>query len=157
MSNLLNSDTYISYPVDHFFSGNLNKMLATFPCDLEKQNQATPSQALDVHGFDLIRSDREFTKTNTTKGGGLAIYLNEKWCRNYKIRREICNQNLELLCVSFRPFYLPREFNRVDVFLVYIPPDANAAAAVREVVDTVNAMETASPDSPKIILGDFNH
>ena len=75
----------------------------------------------------------------------------------YKIHHQVCNENLELLCVSFRPFYLPREFNKVDVFLVYVPPDANAVAAVREISVAVNAMETASPDSPKIILGDFNH
>ena len=85
------------------------------------------------------------------------MFINENWCRNYKVRKKTCNQNLELLSVSFRPFYLPREFNRIDVFLVYIPPDANAPAAAQEVADIVHAMETASPDSPKIILGDFNH
>ena len=72
---------------------------------------------------------------------------------NYWVTPEVCNRNFELLCVSFRAFYLLREFNRVDVFLVYIPSDANTATAI---CDAKHAMETALPDSPKIILRNFN-
>ena len=62
-----------------------------------------------------------------------------------------------MLCVSFRPFYLPREFNQVHVFLVYIAPDADENESVRHIQNMVGEMEAQSPDSPKFILGDFNH
>ena len=61
------------------------------------------------------------------------------------------------MCVALRPYYLPREFNQLHVFLTYIPPDANAEEASNIVYETVQSMSISSPDSPKIILGDVNH
>ena len=120
-------------------------------------NSNIPNQVIDINDFQLIRQDRSKNGTNKTKGGGLCFYMNEKWCRNYTVRNTICQPDIELMCVSFRPFYLPREFNQVHVILAYIPPDANANVAANVMEETVQAMETASPDSPKIVLGDFNH
>ena len=62
-------------------------------------NSATPTQAFGIPDFDMIRSDRVIAKTNKSKGGGLAMYVNSKWCRNYKVRSEICNATrLTLFC-----------------------------------------------------------
>ncbi len=85
------------------------------------------------------------------------MYVNNQWCSNFKVRTTVCNSNIELLCVSFRPYYLPREFNQVHIFLVYIRPDADANEAAGVIYDIVQRMEDSSPDSPKFILGDFNH
>ena len=41
--------------------------------------------------------------------------------------------------------------------LVYIHPKANANTASESIKNTVNRLELISPDSPKFILGDFNH
>ena len=84
-----------------------------------------PSELIDISGFSLIRHDRSSSDTNKSKGGGLCIYVNEKWCQNFTVRSTICNPDIELICVSFRPYYLPREFGQVHIFLVYIPSDAN--------------------------------
>ena len=43
------------------------------------------------------------------------------------------------------------------VFLIYIAPDADENEWVRHIQNMVGEMESQSPDSPKIILGDFNH
>ena len=40
---------------------------------------------------------------------------------------------------------------------MYIPPDTDAKVAAEVVQNTVLDMDTFSPDSPKLILGDVNH
>ncbi|KAI3363965.1 hypothetical protein L3Q82_001559 [Scortum barcoo] len=40
-----------------------------------------------------------------------------------------CCKDIELLAVSMRPYYLPREFTHALVVVVYVPPSANADAA----------------------------
>ena len=119
-------------------------------------NPSIPDESIDIDGFELIRLDRSIAETGKSKGGGVGIYMNRNWCKNYTTRSLICQENIELLCVSFRPFYLPREFGQVHTILVYIPPDANADAATGVIAETVNSLATASPDAPVIILGDFN-
>ena len=114
-----------------------------------------PSDAID--GFQLIRLDRSQATTQKSKGGGVCIYMNEKWCRNFTIRSQVCERNIELLCLSFRPFYLPREFGQVHILLVYVAPDGDAESASATISDTVNSLATASPDAPIMVLGDFNH
>ena len=116
-----------------------------------------PVKHFEMAGFDLLRQDRVFEKTNKKKGGGLCIYVNTLWCNNFTIRSSVCCKDIEPMCVSFRPYYLPREFPQVHVFLVYIPPDANSDNAIHVIQENVQEIECQSPDSPKIVLGDFNH
>ena len=116
-----------------------------------------PSETVDVSGFQIIRLDRSQTETQKSKVGGVCIYINGKWCRNYKIRFQLCQRDVELLGVSFRPFYLPREFGQIKIIAVYVPPDADEENAAATIAETVNSMEMASPDAPTIVLGDFNH
>lgn len=71
------------------------------------------------------------------------MFMNKRWYNNFKVRAIICALNIELLCISFRPYYLQRELNQVHLFLVYITPGADADVAVRTVYmyDTVQCME----------------
>ncbi|XP_040911032.1 protein NLRC3-like [Toxotes jaculatrix] len=113
---------------------------------------------LHVDGFaPPIRLDRDTERTGKLHGGGVCFYVNTCWCSTVVIREELCNADIELLSVSLRPFYLPREFPQLFFILVYIHPRANATAAAEHIKDTVNRLELMSPDSPKFILGDFNH
>ena len=58
---------------------------------------------------------------------------------------------------SKSPFPLPREFGQLFVCLVYIPTDANDKAAADSIHQHIQDLETASPDTPKLVLGgDFN-
>ena len=85
------------------------------------------------------------------------IYVNEKWCTNISVKERECSPDLELLTVGLRPFYLPREFNQIFVTVVYIPPHANTVTAATKIADIHNELERKSPDSVKLILGDFNN
>ena len=90
---------------------------------------------LDSHfepeGFSLIRPDRT-ELSGKSQGGGVCLFVNDSWCRNYTVRDTVCTADIELLCLSLRPHYLPREFGNVLICTVYVPPSGNAAkAAIR--------------------------
>ncbi|XP_040915374.1 NACHT, LRR and PYD domains-containing protein 3-like [Toxotes jaculatrix] len=97
---------------------------------------------LHIDGFaPRIRLNRDTERTGKQHGGGVCFYMNTCWCSTVVVREELCNADIELLAVSLHPFYLPREFPQLFFILVYIHP----------------RLELVSPDSPKFILGDFNH
>ena len=110
---------------------------------------------VNIDSFKQMRSDRR--GVNKDRGGGVALYVNERWCSQVIVKESHCMKDIEYLVVSCRPFYLPREFGKVDPFIVYIPPDADEFAAAETLENCVNKYENECPDSVKIILGDFNH
>ena len=73
---------------------------------------------VNMDGFSLIRSDR--TGTRKQHGGGVGIYINERWCKNVTIKQQYCDDNVEYLTISCRPFYMPREFNNIYVTVAYM-------------------------------------
>ena len=108
-----------------------------------------------IEGFSCVRSDRT-DESKKTKGGGLCIYINERYCNNYTVIKRMCSPELELLALSIRPFYLPREFGVVYIVLVYVPPTANNNVSAEYIAEVVHDLQSKSPDAPVIILGDFN-
>lgn len=110
---------------------------------------------VNVDGFKLVRSDRRSVEKE--KGGGVAVYVNDRWCSQVTVKESQCVKDIEYLVVSCRPFYLPREFGKVDLFIVYIPPDADESVAAETLENCINKYENECPVSVKIILGDFNH
>ena len=68
------------------------------------------------------------------------------------VKHKVCTPNVELLTVSVRLYYIPREFSHVLIITVYVPLSANAK-------DAANAidLETSAPNAFKIITSDFNH
>ena len=120
-------------------------------------NKTIDDSTLVLPGFGApIRLDRRVEDSGKTVGGGVCMYVNERWCKNYVIRDQLCTPDIELLSVSLRPSYLPREFGHIFVVLVYIPPSANYNRAVSLVQSHVQKLESITPDAPKLILGDFN-
>lgn len=111
---------------------------------------------IDLDNFTLIRADRNTVLSNKSKGGGLAIYINRKWCNNISVKSTVCQPDFELLTVNLRPFYLPREFSNIFINLIYIPPDANKPAAVDYLKDHINNLSSDKPDSLQIVMGDTN-
>ena len=61
------------------------------------------------------------------------------------VRESLCAPDIELLSVSLRPFYLPREFTQLFVTLVYIHPKANMDNAVPAITRTVLQLQAISP------------
>lgn len=95
--------------------------------------------------------------TGKSRGGGVCFYINKRYCNTVVIRESICTPDIELLSISLRPHYLPREFQQLFYTLVYIHPRADASAASQLIADVTHRLDTISPGSPKFILGDFNH
>ena len=57
--------------------------------------------------------------------------------------------------MSFRPFYLPREFGPITAILVYVPgPDFKTAA--ERITESFIEPVSRSVDLPVFNLGDFN-
>lgn len=115
-----------------------------------------PDGLIEIEGFSHIRSDRT-VMSGKGKGGGLCLYINDRWCRQHTFREKICSSDVELLCVSLRPFYLPREFGNILICSVYVPPNGNASRAASQVADCVHEQLQCTPNAPIFIVGDFNH
>ena len=119
----------------------------------------TPDSSVDIDNFTLIRGDRDLLATKKKAGGGICAYINNRWCHPNNIAkiRHQCTNEAEILTFSLRPFYIPREFPKVIVNVVYIPPDANSSNAMTILTDALNDQLTSSPESPIFVTGDFNH
>ena len=110
-----------------------------------------------VDGFGCpTRLDRDRKATGKEKGGGVCLYVNERWCKTVMVREQLCTPDIELLSVSLRPLYLPREFPQLFVTVVYIHPKANVNRAAQHICDVTQKLDSLSPDAPKFVLGDFN-
>ena len=122
-------------------------------------NGLTPDPHVTLDGFHLVRADRSDGESGKKKGGGLMMYVNERWCNagHISVKEQRCTKDIELLAVSLRPYYLPREFSHVIAITVYIPPLADAAAACELLHGEVSKLQTSHPQSLIIISGDFNH
>ena len=107
----------------------------------------------------MIRGDRDFSRSQKKKGGGLALYVSERWCNpgHVTVKERHCTPDIELLAVGMRPYYLPREFTSTIIIAVYIPPSADAAAACEVISSTAAKLLTQHPDAFMVITGDFNH
>ncbi|KAK3759021.1 hypothetical protein RRG08_016527 [Elysia crispata] len=113
-----------------------------------------------INGFSVFRSDRT-PNSEKTRGGGVCAYINSKWCNNDNIHvtDRTCTPCVEVLSLSIRPYYLPREFPiiNLNVVNVCIPPQANARQAEDDITSLVHDQLNKYPDSIVVITGDFNH
>ena len=112
---------------------------------------------LHIPGFLTFRSDRDKIITNKKKGGGVITYINEKWANDIHVKFKFSDTDLELLTLSIRPFYLPREFSNINITNVYINPNANPENVNALLNDILQKLISNKPNSVNIILGDFNH
>ncbi|KAJ8339370.1 hypothetical protein SKAU_G00361560 [Synaphobranchus kaupii] len=82
------------------------------------------SSDVEPSGFSAFRTDRDPNFTGKTRGGGVCLLVRDEWCRAVVVRQHLCTPDIELLCVSLRPFHLPREFPQIFLTVVYIHPKA---------------------------------
>ena len=108
-------------------------------------------------GFTSHRADRSANLSLKSKGGGVCFLINDRWCINSTTVKQFFSPDLELLNVTCRPIYLPREFASVVLIGVYIPPQANANIAASKLALHIATAELSHPDSAVLVLGDFNH
>uniref|UniRef100_A0A665T724 Reverse transcriptase domain-containing protein n=1 Tax=Echeneis naucrates TaxID=173247 RepID=A0A665T724_ECHNA len=122
-------------------------------------NHLVPDANVDLPGFTVVRADRDANACGKSRGGGLIIYINHRWCSpgHVTVKEVLCCPDLELLAVSLRPYYIPREFSHVIALCVYIPPSADAAVACEKIHTVTARLQTQHPEAFIIISGDFNH
>ena len=109
-------------------------------------NPSVDSDTLALPGFGTpIRQDRERGTTGKTIGGGVCLYINSKWCKNHIVRHAVTTPDIELLSVSLRPTYPPREFGQIFVTIVYIHPEADYTKAADKIYKHVQDLEAISP------------
>ena len=84
-------------------------------------NSLTPDLHVSLGGFNLHRANRA-EESGKRKGGGLAVFVNDRWCKtgHTTVKEQLCCKDIELLAVSMRPFYLPRDFSHVVVIVAYV-------------------------------------
>ncbi len=120
-------------------------------------NDNIPDSAIQLHGLNCYRVDRDSSLSGKTRGGGLCVYINKEWCNNAAVVSKHCSSLVEFMVVKCQPFHLPQEFTAIVIVAVYIPPCANAKDALRELYSTISEQQTNNPDRLFIIAGDFNH
>ena len=116
------------------------------------EDQADP----DIPGFSVFRRDRCSLTTGKSRGGGVCIFVNNKWCSNVTVKETFCHEDIELLSLALRPFYLPREFPQIFITVVYIHPRANYKSAANILSNVYHKLASQSPETPSFLLGDFN-
>ena len=118
-----------------------------------------PDSSVEVPGYSLVRGDRDCSKSRKKKGGGLALYVSERWCNPglVSVKERFCTPDIELLTAGMRPYYLPREFTSTIVIAIYIPPSADAAVACDVISYAAAKLQNEHPDAFMVITGDFNH
>lgn len=122
-------------------------------------SSSKPDSFAELSGFSLVRADRDNNACRKKKGGGLILYVNDRWCNpgHVTVKEIICSRDIELLAVSLRPYYVPREISHVIAVCVYIQPRADAEVACETLYSTVARLQTQHPDSFIAISGDLNH
>ena len=143
---------YASY-ISEFRDACLLCISETWFCD------KISDESVSIDGFGVpFRTDRDAAIGGKKRGGGVCLYVNERWCSgsNVTVRKQLNTPDLDLLSVSLRPRYLPREFGQLFVMVIYTPPQSNPARAASQIADVVRELQMISPDAPNFIAGDFN-
>ena len=100
-------------------------------------------------------------QTGKERRGGVCLYVSEKFCdrANVTIKQRMSTPELELISVSLRPRYLPREFGRIFVTVVFaaVYDSTSAARAGKAIASAVRDLQLISADAPCFVVGDFNH
>lgn len=100
--------------------------------------------------------DRRTAESGRRKGGGLTVFVNNRWCNpgHITVKKQICSRDIELLAVRIWPYYLPCDLSHVIMLAVYIPP-ANTAGAREKLQSTVSQLQTKQPQALILISGDL--
>lgn len=67
----------------------------------------------------------------------------------------MCTSDYEILSVSFRPFYLPREIGQITIVLSYVP-GLDYETTGNKIAERFSVALACSPEQPVLILGEVN-
>ena len=114
---------------------------------------------VELPGLHLVRADLDCKQSDKRKGGGLALYVNIRWCNpgHVTVKEMFCSQDTELLAVSVRQYYMPWEFSHAIAIVIYVPPRAHTDMACNVVHSVVSRLQTQHPEALILVSGVFNH
>ncbi len=93
----------------------------------------------------LLRADRDAESTGKSCDGRTCFYINERWCTDVIVLKNMCCPNLE---VPFsKPFYSLWEFNSFILVSFYTPPQVHVSSALQKLADQITDTEQQHPDS----------
>ena len=94
-------------------------------------SSTVPDSAVQLPNFHLERGDRDPSICSKTRGGGVCAYISERYCHpsNVHVINKKCLFEVEILSLTLRPHYLPREIPKIILNVVYVPDKANSSAA----------------------------
>ncbi|KAL7850264.1 hypothetical protein SRHO_G00196130 [Serrasalmus rhombeus] len=76
-------------------------------------SESDQDEELLISGFSSpFRLDRSPEITNKHCGGGVCFCVNQRYYNTVVVRERMCTPDIELLTISLRPHYLPREFQQ---------------------------------------------
>ena len=58
-------------------------------------NENIPDSAIDLPTFNAVRGDRSLD-SGKSKGGGVCVYINRRWCNNWSVNDRIYTPDYEL-------------------------------------------------------------
>ena len=99
---------------------------------------------INLPGFTYIRGART-SASGKRNGGGVCFFINERWCNNATASAKVCLQDIEFLAVSVRPFYLPLEFPKTYLYMMYCHLKANVDSACSVLADHTRELEEKLP------------
>ncbi|XP_071953430.1 uncharacterized protein [Antedon mediterranea] len=96
-----------------------------------------------------------FKNRNHRRGGGVAIFVNDKFNEHEVNEHNLC----QFECLWTNISYVNNnKTHNIFIGAVYYPPSAPGADDIIEhILNTVDEIRLTNPDSPMIILGDFNY
>ena len=116
----------------------------------------------ELAGYTQFRKDRDLTSSGKECGGGILLYVDEKWATNWKVINSYCDHSLEMLTVKINPHWKPRGLNGFAVISCYAPFTGESSkqsiskSTIETIVRQINEVERQLPGYAVIIMGDFN-
>ena len=102
------------------------------------------TQLCTVDGYELLRV-YSICDSGKKRGGGVCLYINKEWSIDYTVCDQVCTPYVELLTLSLRPFYLPREFTNIIMCSRYVLPKANCKSAADVIAESVSRSSQNNP------------
>ena len=59
------------------------------------QHGKIPKAAIAPSNLTTVRADRDIASSGKSNGGGLALFINNKWCNNISVKSQICQPDFD--------------------------------------------------------------
>jgi len=123
-----------------------------------KLKESTSDSTVELNDFHLFRLDRDLTNFEETRGGGLIMYINKKWCHNKsKLLFTISNCDAEIISIVCRQKHLPNIYTCIINLNIYFRPQRNKINCENIIRNHLQNIFKKYSKAYIIITGDANH